>query len=82
MKAYSLDFRKKILDTYHNTPISQRQLAQKFNVALSFITKLLKQWRETGKLESKPLPGRPKKLTSDQEQVLLEILAEHFWIGL
>jgi hypothetical protein len=34
MKVYSQDFRKKILDSYDNTPICQRQLAQNFNVAL------------------------------------------------
>ncbi|EDX74500.1 hypothetical protein MC7420_4024 [Coleofasciculus chthonoplastes PCC 7420] len=43
MKAYSTIFRQKILETYESTPISQRQLANKFSVALSFIQKLLKQ---------------------------------------
>ena len=77
MKAYSLDFRQKIIDTYNNTPISQRQLAKKFNVALSFITKLLKQWRETGSLEPKPIPGRPRKLNPENEAILIEILKEN-----
>lgn len=47
MKAYSLDFRQKIIDTYLEDEISQRQLAERFKVALSFIEKLLKQYRQT-----------------------------------
>ena len=77
MRAYSLDFRQKIVDTYNNTPISQRQLAKKFNVSLSVITRLLKQWRETGNLEPKPLPGRPRKLNAENEAILLDILKEN-----
>ncbi|MBI1243196.1 helix-turn-helix domain-containing protein, partial [Chrysosporum ovalisporum Ak1311] len=44
MKAYSLDFRQKILDTYLESGISQRQLAKRFCVSLSFVEKLLKQY--------------------------------------
>ncbi|MEG4171143.1 hypothetical protein QUA16_28000, partial [Microcoleus sp. S13_C3] len=47
MKAYSIDFRQKILDTYHTEPISQKAIAKRFSVALSFVQKLLKQYRET-----------------------------------
>ena len=36
MKVYSLDFRKKIVDTYFKEPIYQRKLAKCFGVALSF----------------------------------------------
>jgi transposase len=45
MKAYSIDFRQKILDTYHAEPISQKAIAKRFSVALSFVQKLLKQYR-------------------------------------
>ena len=47
MKAYSVDLRQKIIDVYHEGNTSQRELAQRFRVALSFIQKLLKQYRET-----------------------------------
>ncbi|MEG4037638.1 hypothetical protein QUA03_27970 [Microcoleus sp. S36b_A4] len=47
MKTYSIDFRQKILDTYHTEPISQKAIAKRFSVALSFVQKLLKQYRET-----------------------------------
>jgi transposase len=42
MKAYSLDLRQKILDTYLQGGISQRQLAKKFCVTLSNIIEITK----------------------------------------
>ncbi|GAA6616186.1 hypothetical protein [Scytonema sp. NUACC26] len=50
MKSYSLDLRQKIIDTYFEGEISQRQLAKRFRVALSFFEKLLKQYRESRNL--------------------------------
>lgn len=68
MKAYSTDLRQKIIETYENERISQRQLAQRFRVTLSFIVKLLKQYRETGDLAPKTSPGRPRELDEAQMQ--------------
>lgn len=48
MKAYSIDLRQKILEAYKNQEGSQRQLAKRFKVSLSFLQKLFKQYRETG----------------------------------
>jgi transposase len=70
MKAYSVDLRQKIIETYENEPISQRHLAKRFRVAPSFVTKLLKQYRETGALDPKPRPGRPRTLNAEQLQVV------------
>jgi transposase len=78
MKAYSIDFRQKIIEVYENEPISQRQLAKRFRVALSFIIKLLHQYRSTGNLKPKPFNGGVKlKLTGEQQAVLLEIIAHN-----
>ncbi len=75
MKAYSLDFRQKIIHVYENEKISQRQLAQRFCVALSFIQKLLKQYRETGEIAAKPFAGGVKlKLNSEQLVILSELI--------
>ncbi|PSN07920.1 IS630 family transposase [filamentous cyanobacterium CCT1] len=75
MKAHSLDLRQKIIDTYENEPISQRQIAARFRVAQSVVTRLLKQYRETGELSSKPRPGRPRSLNSDQGQVVKDLVS-------
>ena len=53
MKAYSIDFRQKIIDTYHAEPISQKAIAKRFSVALSFVQKLLKQYRKTKNITPK-----------------------------
>lgn len=78
MKAYSLDLRQKILDTYAEGNISQRQLAARFRVVLSFIEKLLKQYRETGSIAPKVRTKQtPIKLTLEQLNMLQQIVAEN-----
>jgi transposase len=78
MKAYSLDLRQKIIDTYLNEEISQRQLAKRFRVATSFIIKLLKQYRETGKIEPLAHGGGAKlKVTPEQLEILAEIIEDN-----
>ena len=75
MKAYSIDLRQKIIDTYQAGDISQRQLAKRFRVALSFIEKLLKQYRETGSITPKIRTKQtPTKLNSDQLTTLEELV--------
>lgn len=75
MKAYSLDFRQKVVDAYLKTPLSQRQVAKTFGVALSFVEKLLKQFRETHNLAPKPHSGGPKpKLNANQLSLLDELV--------
>ena len=75
MKAYSLDLRQKIVDTYKAGGISQRQLAKRFCVTLGFIEKLLKQYRETGNIAPKVRTQQtPSKLNQQQLNVLKEIV--------
>ncbi len=75
MKAYSLDLRQKIIDVYEQEEISQRQLAKRFNVALSFIVKLLRQYRNTGEIAPKPFNGGVKlKLRPENLVVLADLI--------
>ena len=46
MKAYSLDLRQKVIETYEAGGITQRDLAARFRVSLYFVVKLLKRWRQ------------------------------------
>lgn len=76
MKAYSLDFREKIMEVHHEGKTSQRQLAKRFKVALSFVEKLIKQEKETGSIVPKGHGGGSKpKLIPGQEQVIAELVA-------
>lgn len=77
MKPYSLDFRKKIIIAYETESLSQRKLAARFNVALSFIQKLLKQYRETGSIAPKVRTKQtPPKLNDEQLSVLRRLVEE------
>lgn len=76
MKAYSLDFRQKIIDTFFKEKPSQRQLAKRFRVALSFVEKMLKQQRETGDLAPKPHGGGPKPKLNAAQLSLVRALVE------
>ena len=42
LKAYSLDLRQKIVDTYRNESISQRQLAKRFRARQEFCNQAIK----------------------------------------
>jgi transposase len=78
MKFYPVEFRQKILDCYYSEPISQRQLAKRFRVTLSFIQKLLKQYRETGDLTPNTYKcGRHLKLSEEQFLSLGELIEEN-----
>jgi transposase len=78
MKPYSLDLRQKILDIYLAGGISQRQLAERFSVALSFVEKLLKQHRETGNIAPKVRTQQtPTKLNQEQLDILAQLVAEN-----
>lgn len=75
MKAYSIDLRQKIVEAYAQGEISQRQLAKQFRVALSFVLKLLKQYRETGNIAPKVRTEQtPSKLNQEQLSVLEDLV--------
>ena len=75
MKAYSIDFRQKILDTYHTEPISQKAIAKRFSVALSFVQKLLKQYRETKNITPRTdRCGVKGKLNAEQLLILAQLI--------
>ena len=75
MKTYSLDFRQKVLDVYHNEPLSQRAIANRFCVALSFVQKLIKQYRETQNIAPRTERcGVKLKLNPEQLLILAELL--------
>ena len=53
----SIDLRQRILAAYEAKEGSQRQLAKRFKVSLSFIRDLMRHYRETGTLQPKPHGG-------------------------
>ena len=70
--------RQKIIDVYNKEEICQRQLATRFDVALSFIVKLLRQYRATGTILPKPFNGGVKlKLSPDDLIVLTDLIEQN-----
>ncbi|MFN5064253.1 MAG: hypothetical protein ACK4V0_17190, partial [Aphanizomenon sp.] len=59
---YSTDIRQKILSACQNKEGTQRELAARFKVSLSFISEFFRQYRETGKIEPKPKGGDRRSL--------------------
>ena len=77
MRPYSLDFRQRIIDIYESESISQRSLAKRFGVALSFIQKLLKQYQEIGSIAPKVRTQQtPTKLNDEQLAVLKRLVEQ------
>jgi len=78
MKAYSLDLRQKIVNLYEEGDISQRQLAKQFNVALSFVQKMLRQKLELGHVEPKiRIEQTPTKLNQEQLTILEQLVIDN-----
>ena len=66
MRSYSLDLRKKIVESYDKGDKSQREVAENFGVSVSFVEKLLSRRRKTGDIA--PLPhGKGPKGILDEE---------------
>lgn len=77
MKAYSTDLRQKIIDAHNQQQGSQRQLAKRFRVSLSFVQTLLKRYRIDGTVEPREHGGgQPAKLSSEQEAIIATLVEE------
>src|SRR3954454_988308 len=57
MIPYSQDLRERILETVRRGEGSLRQIARRFLVSVSFVTRLLRTHRTTGAVEPKPHGG-------------------------
>jgi transposase len=75
MKPYSIDFREKIIQIYQAGGISIRETAARFNVARSFVQKLLKQQAEQGHLQPAQ-QGGALKATLDGYPIQLKAMVE------
>jgi transposase len=78
MKAYSIDFRQKILDAYLNREGSIRVLATRFKVSLRFVWGLINRFRHTGSYAPKPRGGNnPPRIPATAHDTLRRLVAAH-----
>src|SRR2546421_11593767 len=77
MTPYSQDLRQRVLDTVRRREGSLRQIARRFLVSVSFVTRLLRAHRDTGSLEPKPHGGgNPAVLTPGDLERLRELIPQ------
>lgn len=74
MAAYSIDLREKILSAWQNKEGSQRDLAKRFKVSLSFIRDFLRRYRETNEIAAKPQGGDRRSKIKGKDRELLKII--------
>src|SRR4051812_39633001 len=77
MTPYSQDLRQRILETIQRRDGSVRQIARRFLVSVSFVTRLLQLHRSTGSLEPRPHGGgNPAVLTPEDLERLRELIRQ------
>jgi len=75
MSAYSLDLRHKILSAWQNKENTQRGLAKRFKVSLSFVRDFLRRYRETKEIAARPQGGdRRSKIKGENEELVKTII--------
>src|SRR5258708_15807446 len=77
MTPYSQDLRHRIVETIQRGDGTIRQVAERFLVSLSFVTRLLQLYRSTGSVEPRPHGGgNPAVLTPEDLQRLRELIGQ------
>jgi transposase len=77
MTPYSQDLRQRIVDTIQRGDGTIRQVAGRFLVSLSFVTRLLQLYRSTGSVEPRPHGGgNPAVLTPEDLRRLRELIRQ------
>ena len=60
MRPYSMDLRERVAAAIDAGEGSQRQVAKRFRVSVSFVTRLVQRRRDAGALAPKPHGGGPR----------------------
>src|SRR5258708_15735170 len=70
MKAYSIDLRERIVQAVEQGTTKSR-VARIFSVSLATVKNYVRQVQQTGSLEPKPIPGRPREIPLEQDAALV-----------
>jgi transposase len=74
MKPYSQDIREKIIRALETQEESQAEIAERFDVSISFVEKLWYRWRTIGSCAALPhAGGRKRSLQEHQESICTEV---------
>jgi transposase len=78
MRAYSLDFREKIVKSVKKG-VSKSETARRFGVDRATVKRYCKQLDERGTLEPRKAPGKAPKLDEKATRLLAEDLQQRPW---
>ncbi|MDJ0531015.1 MAG: transposase [Xenococcaceae cyanobacterium MO_207.B15] len=82
-RPYSKDLRIKVLEAYQQGEGTQQEIAERFQVSLSFVRDLMRRYRETGDVKPKGYKGgRAPKLDIKHIQSLKLWVNQHDDISL
>ncbi len=76
MKPYSQDLREKIVRALEEREETQEEVAFRFSVSPSFVAKLWRRWRETGRCAALPHGGGRQRWLKEHEAVLRREVAK------
>jgi transposase len=77
MKPHSKDLRRRIVEALEAGEDTQPEIADRFQVSLSFVEKLWHKWRKTGDYAAKPRAGgRKRTLSSDVARIQAELATQ------
>ena len=74
MRAYSTDLKERLVRAVADGQ-PMREAARRFEVAVTTVKRAVVRQRETGSLERKPIPGRPRAIGAEREALLRARLA-------
>jgi len=77
MRPYSDDIRTRVVTAYFNGEGTQGDIAQRFNVSIGFVQKLLKRYRGTGTISAKHMGGSSPKVDSENAEFIMKVLDEN-----
>lgn len=77
MKAYSIEFREKVVKAYGRGDISIRKLAAKFDVSKAFVQRVLKQKKLTGHVQPKKQGGAMKSQLEEYSMQLAQMVENY-----
>lgn len=77
MRPFSLDLKERLIKAHQESPeMPQTELAQRFMVAQSSISRILGKFRRKESLVPKKKPGGPRKMSQGDVKILEESLAD------
>ena len=72
----SMDLRQRVIAAYQAKEGSQRQLATRFKVSLSFVRDLTRRYRQTGTVKPKPHGGGAAAKLGQSQLLIVKALVE------